>query len=279
MTGVGAGARLGQKRFRYVDSRGRPIEDPGSARAHPRPRDSTGVAGRLDLAERRRKAPGDRHRRGRAGASTSTTRLPRGAGAREVRSAPALREVAPDPAFEDATAPRGSVPYERDWACAIAVSLVNHAWFRVGSDRHARASRTYGITTLTKRHVSISGAEIEFCFRTKNAQLVKRTVENVRLARELARGSSRSRTARDSSASSGRASRSNLTARDAQRVHRRAPRATASRRRTSAPGAARCSRPSSSRRHGPAASESRGEARAGDGHDEGRRRAREHARP
>jgi DNA topoisomerase-1 len=63
--------------------------------------------------------------------------------------------------------------------------LVNHAWFRVGSDRHARTSRTYGITTLTKRHVTISGDEIQFCFRGKNSKLVKRTIENARLAREL----------------------------------------------------------------------------------------------
>ncbi|MGH3134222.1 MAG: hypothetical protein ACRDNY_10880 [Gaiellaceae bacterium] len=57
--------------------------------------------------------------------------------------------------------------------------------FRVGSDRHARSSRTYGITTLRKRHVTISGKEIEFCFRAKNRALVRRTVESVVLAREL----------------------------------------------------------------------------------------------
>lgn len=64
----------------------------------------------------------------------------------------------------------------------MAVSLVNRAWFRVGSDRHARASRTYGITTLTKRHVTVSGSEIEFRFRTKNRTLVRREVESAALA-------------------------------------------------------------------------------------------------
>lgn len=48
-------------------------------------------------------------------------------------------------------------PHEREWACAIAVNLVNRAWFRVGSERYARSSRTYGITTLTKRHASVRG--------------------------------------------------------------------------------------------------------------------------
>jgi DNA topoisomerase-1 len=34
--------------------------------------------------------------------------------------------------------------------CAVAVRLINLAWFRVGSDRHTKRSRTYGVTTLRK---------------------------------------------------------------------------------------------------------------------------------
>jgi DNA topoisomerase-1 len=73
-------------------------------------------------------------------------------------------------------------PYERDWTCALAAGVINKAWFRVGSDRHARSSRTYGVTTLRKRHVSVSGDEIAFCFRTKNGRLVRRTIANASLA-------------------------------------------------------------------------------------------------
>jgi DNA topoisomerase-1 len=74
------------------------------------------------------------------------------------------------------------MPYEPEWVCAIAVSLINKAWFRVGSERHVRSARTYGITTLRKRHVSVSGEEIAFCFRGKNRTLVRRTVVNAGLA-------------------------------------------------------------------------------------------------
>jgi DNA topoisomerase I len=73
-------------------------------------------------------------------------------------------------------------PYEPEWTCAIAVSLINKAWFRVGSERHARSARTYGVTTLRKRHVSVSGDEIAFCFRGKNRKLVRRVVVNAALA-------------------------------------------------------------------------------------------------
>ena len=59
---------------------------------------------------------------------------------------------------------------------------INKAWFRVGSDRHTRRSRTHGITTLRKRHASVEGDEVRLCFRTKNRKLVRRTITNARLA-------------------------------------------------------------------------------------------------
>jgi DNA topoisomerase I len=73
-------------------------------------------------------------------------------------------------------------PFERDWTCAVAVGLINKAWFRVGTERHARGSRTYGVTTLRKRHVSVCDDEIAFCFRAKNRRLVRRTIANATLA-------------------------------------------------------------------------------------------------
>ncbi|HET7745005.1 MAG TPA: hypothetical protein VFK76_09725 [Gaiellaceae bacterium] len=53
-------------------------------------------------------------------------------------------------------------PYEREWACAVAVAFVNRAWFRVGSERHARSTRTYGVTTLHKRHATVRGSKVSF---------------------------------------------------------------------------------------------------------------------
>ena len=81
-------------------------------------------------------------------------------------------------------------PYEREWACAVAVTLVNRAWFRVGSERHLRASRTYGITTLSKRHVTVRGRRVGFRFRGKHRIAVRTTVVDPEIAdavRELLR--------------------------------------------------------------------------------------------
>ena len=77
-------------------------------------------------------------------------------------------------------------PYERDWACALAIGVVNKAWFRVGSERHALSARTYGVTTLRKRHVSVDGDEVTFCFRAKNRRLVRRHLSDAGVAEGIA---------------------------------------------------------------------------------------------
>ena len=73
-------------------------------------------------------------------------------------------------------------PYDRDRVCAVAVRLINLAWFRVGSDEYAKRSRTYGVTTLYKRHVSVRGTNVAFTFRAKHKVLVRTTLVDTELA-------------------------------------------------------------------------------------------------
>jgi DNA topoisomerase I len=73
-------------------------------------------------------------------------------------------------------------PYELGWVTGIAVTLINRAWFRVGSERHARSARTYGVTTLYKSHVDVRGDRLRFRFRTKNRALVRTTLVDAQLA-------------------------------------------------------------------------------------------------
>src|SRR5438105_11628311 len=70
--------------------------------------------------------------------------------------------------------------YER--VAAIAVRLINLGWFRVGSDRYARTSRTFGITTLLKSHVSVRGSRISFRYRGKHSLMVHSAVVDAELA-------------------------------------------------------------------------------------------------
>jgi len=71
---------------------------------------------------------------------------------------------------------------DRDRVAAIALRLINLGWFRVGSDRYARESGTYGITTLTRRHVTVRGNRITLAFRGKHKVQVRTTLVDDELA-------------------------------------------------------------------------------------------------
>ncbi len=177
----GGWRRQGRRRFRYVDARGAKITDDEQLERiaalaippawtdvwiSPSPRARLQATG-VDAAGRKQYRYHDSYRAAQERAkferllefAQSLPRL-RGRTARHLRLG----------------------PYEREWACAVAVGLINKAWFRVGSEQHARSSRTYGVTTLRKRHVAVEGDEIEFHFRAKNRKLVRRSIENAALA-------------------------------------------------------------------------------------------------
>jgi DNA topoisomerase-1 len=65
---------------------------------------------------------------------------------------------------------------------AVAVRLINLGWFRVGSDRYAKSSRTFGITTLRKSHVAVRGSRISFRFRGKHSIMIRSAIVDPELA-------------------------------------------------------------------------------------------------
>jgi DNA topoisomerase I len=68
---------------------------------------------------------------------------------------------------------------------AVATRLINAGWFRVGSERYARESRTYGITTLSKKHVHVRGKRIAFDFVAKHRTVVRTTLVDEDLAGQV----------------------------------------------------------------------------------------------
>jgi DNA topoisomerase-1 len=60
--------------------------------------------------------------------------------------------------------------------------LIHLGWFRVGSDRYAQSSKTFGITTLRKSHVSVRGTRISFGFPGKGRQWVQTALVDPELA-------------------------------------------------------------------------------------------------
>jgi DNA topoisomerase I len=76
-----------------------------------------------------------------------------------ARALPRLRErVAADLATP-------GMPRERVLACAVR--LLDRGFFRIGSEDYAEENDTYGIATMQKRHVSVSGDEVSFDYEAK----------------------------------------------------------------------------------------------------------------
>jgi DNA topoisomerase-1 len=73
-------------------------------------------------------------------------------------------------------------PLSPPWVCALALRLINLGWFRVGTERYARTTRTFGITTLRKGHVSVRGSRITFKYRGKHRVFVRTAIVDPELA-------------------------------------------------------------------------------------------------
>src|SRR3954447_21127792 len=154
----GGWRRLGSPgRFRYVDGRGNRITDPGKlariealvippawreVRISPRPSANLQATG-IDAAGRRQYLYHADYRALREQEKYDklirfAERLP------DLRAAMSEHMELP------------GLPEEK--VAAVAVRLINLGWFRVGGDRYPKSSRTFGITTLRKSHVTVRGA-------------------------------------------------------------------------------------------------------------------------
>src|SRR5690606_11426210 len=70
---------------------------------------------------------------------------------------------------------------------AVLVQLLESTLIRIGSRQYVRANRSYGLTTLTRRHAKINGAAVQFKFRGKSGIEHDVTVKDRRIARALRR--------------------------------------------------------------------------------------------
>ncbi|MGI9077364.1 MAG: DNA topoisomerase IB [Gemmatimonadaceae bacterium] len=57
----------------------------------------------------------------------------------------------------------------KERVAAAAVRLLSDGFFRVGSDRYARENKTFGLTTLRKRHVRVDGSDMTFEYKGKRS--------------------------------------------------------------------------------------------------------------
>ena len=73
----------------------------------------------------------------------------------------------------------------RDKVLATAVRLLEITLIRVGNAEYARRNRSFGLTTLHKRHLEVDGAALTFEFRGKSGKDHRVSVRDQRLARAM----------------------------------------------------------------------------------------------
>ena len=182
MARKGGWTRAGSRRnFRYLDARGRRITDPEKvariqALAIPPAWKDVGISPRpsaklqatgIDAAGRRQYRYHDDYRAAQEQAKFDKL-------IRFADALPTLREAMSEHMEHE--------PMTPEWTCALAVRLINLAWFRVGDDRYTNAHKTFGITTLRKGHVKVRGSRIAFRFRAKHRVMVRTAVVDSELA-------------------------------------------------------------------------------------------------
>ena len=70
---------------------------------------------------------------------------------------------------------------------ATVVRLLDRTLIRVGNDEYARENRSFGLTTLRRRHVKVEGATLRFSFRGKSGVEHSVALADPRLARIIQR--------------------------------------------------------------------------------------------
>jgi len=76
----------------------------------------------------------------------------------------------------------------RERCLAAVVRVLDTAHLRIGNRQYTRANRSFGVSTLRKRHVKLRGNAIEFSYRGKSGKLQQRTMRDralVRIVRDL----------------------------------------------------------------------------------------------
>jgi DNA topoisomerase-1 len=70
---------------------------------------------------------------------------------------------------------RDGVPRERALACAVR--LLDLGFFRIGGEEYAETNESFGVATVRREHVTVSGEEVVFDFPAKSGQ---RRVQSIR---------------------------------------------------------------------------------------------------
>ncbi|MEO7115391.1 MAG: DNA topoisomerase IB [Caldimonas sp.] len=86
----------------------------------------------------------------------------------------------------DLAAPVGAKP-GRGTVLATIVRLLDTTYVRIGNEEYARENKSFGLTTLRRRHAAVSGSELRLRFRGKSGKEHEVALDDPRVARVVRR--------------------------------------------------------------------------------------------
>lgn len=72
---------------------------------------------------------------------------------------------------------------DRDRVVAAMIRIIDESYIRIGNESYAEENDSYGLTTLTRKHVEVRGAKITFDFPAKSGKQWDNTLEDGKVAR------------------------------------------------------------------------------------------------
>jgi DNA topoisomerase-1 len=80
---------------------------------------------------------------------------------------------------------------DHDLVLATMIRIVDQCGFRAGSEVYAEENESFGLSTLSRKHVTVHGSCTEFCFPAKSGQQALATLDDAAVARVISKLSAR----------------------------------------------------------------------------------------
>ncbi len=90
------------------------------------------------------------------------------------------------PVSERGDGPLGADALARDVVLASAVRLLDLGLFRIGSEDYAERNGSYGLTTMLRKHVTVTDSELVFDYPAKSGQRRMHAIADPRVVRVIA---------------------------------------------------------------------------------------------
>ena len=73
--------------------------------------------------------------------------------------------------------------WTKEKVVALAILLLDEGYIRIGNKNYTRQNKTYGLTTLRKKHIHIDKKEIDFTYKAKSGKMRTVAIQNDQLVK------------------------------------------------------------------------------------------------